>query len=159
MTETTLTTMDVQALVKLSVETVLLLELRNVTTELTMLMLPTNAKQIADSQDVVMDLLILMKNVIILHLDNLWPPAETHANPHIVVTELSTQFWVKSVIPELTTMTSQALDVQLVAHKTLVDTTDPLLLVILTEPLLAQDVSMDMLDHQPDHHAQDPFNG
>jgi hypothetical protein len=157
--ETTMITMDVQALAKSNVEMVLLLDPKSAIWEQIMAMPPTNVNSTPDSQDAVMDMLTLMKSATMLLQDHLLPLAETTANSHIVVMELSTLFSERNVMLETTTMILQALDAQLVAPKTLVDIIAHLQMVTSTEPLPVQDVSMVILDHQQDLLAQDLSNG
>jgi len=137
-----------------------LLELRNVIWEPTMLMLPTSVNLPANSQDVEMDMLILMRNVIQLLQDPALPHAEAIVFSHTVVMELLMLQEEKSVTLDLAETTiSQQLDALLDAHKTLVEPSDPPQLEILTEPWPAQDVSTHMLVQPPDLHAPDLFNG
>lgn len=159
MMEISLTTMDAQASAKLNVVMDGLPELRNVIWELTMPTLPTSANSTADSQDVVMDTLISMRNVTQLPQVTALPLADLTVRPHTVVMESLMPPEVKNVMLVLTTTISQQLDVPLVAHKTLVEPSDPQTLETSIEPWPAQDAFTHMLDLPPDHHAQDPSNG
>jgi hypothetical protein len=143
MMETTLIMMDAQAFAKLNVVMDSSLDLRSVIWDLSMPTLLTNANSTARLPNVVMDMLILLRNVIMLLLDLPLLPAEATANSHTVVTQSSMQSTEKIVITDfLETMISQALDAQLDAHKTLVDMFQLEMLVISTELWPAQDVSM-----------------
>lgn len=119
------------ALANLNVVMVLLLDLRSVILELTMPTLPTNVKPPAEFPGVVMDLSTSMKSVIMLLPVNLLLPVEITANSHTAVMELLTLSLERNVTldsPE--TLISQQLDVQLDAHSTLAEPSDPPLLEI-----------------------------
>jgi hypothetical protein len=125
-----------------------------------MLMLPTNVNLLADSPDVVMDMSTPLRNVIMLLLANLLPPAETPANGPTVEMELLTLSMVRIVITDLVeTAISPVLDVQLVAHKTVVVSSILQHKETSTEPWLVQVASTHMLVHPPDPHAVVQSNG
>lgn len=119
------------ALANLNVVMVLLLDLRSVILELTTPTLPTNVKPPAEFPDVVTDLSTSMKSVIMPLPVNLLLPVEITANSHTAVMELLTLSLERNVTldsPE--TLISQQLDVQLDAHSTLAEPSDPPLLEI-----------------------------
>lgn len=159
MMETPLTTMDVHQLANPNAEMDLSLELRNVIWELPMPTPPTNANLIAESQDAVMVMLIPLRNVIMLPQDNPLLPAETTANSPSVEMVPSIPLSVKSVMLDQPTTMFHPLVAQLVAHKTLVDFSDPPALETSTELWLVQDASMPTLVQPPDPLAVDQFNG
>jgi len=154
MMETIMIMMGAQAYANLNVVMDGSLELRNVIWVLTMPTLPTNANSPASSQDAVMDMLTLMRNVIMLHLDPLLLLAEIPVQHLTVEMELSMLSSVKNVIQDLTIMISHPLGVQLDAHKTLVEPSDPPPLGILIEQWPAPDVSTHTWVLPPDLHAQ-----
>jgi hypothetical protein len=160
MTETIMTTMDVQAPANLNAVMVSSLVLKNAILVPTMPTLPINVRPTAELPDVVMDLRIIMRNAIMLHLDNLLPLAETTVSSLTVEMESLTLSMAKSVMLDLQeTLILPQLDVLLDVPSTPAVPSDPQQLVISTEPWLAQVVSMPMLVLLLDLHAVDLFNG
>jgi hypothetical protein len=95
-----------------------------------------------------------------LLLVNLLPPAETPANGPTVEMELLTLSMVRIVITDLVeTAISPVLDVQLVAHKTVVVSSILQHKETSIEPWLVQVASTHMLVHPPDPHAVVQSNG
>jgi len=160
MMETPMTMTDAQAHANWNVVMDLLLELKSVIWEPTMLMLPTNVNLPARPLNAVMDMLITLRNVIMLPLVHLLQLAETTANSHTVETILSMLFMERIVITvSLETTIFLPVDVQLVAPKILVDMSDLLQLETSTEPWPVQDAFMPMLVPPLVPHAVDPSNG
>lgn len=136
------------------------LEMRNAIWDPKTLMLPTNVNLPADFPDVVMDMLTPLRNVIMLLLANLLPPAETPANGPTVEMALLMLFMVRIVITDLVeTAISPLLAAPLVAHKIVVVSSILQHKETSTEPWLVQVAFTHMLVHPPDPHAVDQSNG
>lgn len=160
MMETPTTMMVAQALANWNVVMDLLLEAKSVIWDHSMPTLPTNVNSPARLLNVVMVMLTQLRNVIMLHLDLLLPPAEIPANSPTVVMVLLMLSMERIVImdsPETTI--SRPADARPDAPKTPVVMSEVPQLAISTEPWPVPDASMPMLVLPLDHHAVDLSNG